>query len=51
MEDRLAKLERKYGALKSNVEGLHAVRVDMETRFASLTAYVTNEATIVARLG
>ena len=51
MEDRLAKLERKYGALKSNVEGLHAVRVDMETRFASLNSNVSNLATTVASLG
>ena len=51
MEERVSKLERKYSALKSNVEGLHAVRVDLENRVNSMNTNVGSVSTSVATVG
>lgn len=51
MEDRIARLERKYSALKTNVEGLHAVRVDTDRRIGSMTSDISSIAGTVASVG
>lgn len=50
MEDRVSRLERKLVTLKSNVEGLHAVRVDVDNRIGSLNSDVSTLSNNVTQL-
>ena len=50
MEERVTRLERKLAALKGNVEGLHAIRVQVDDRIITLNSNINGISGTLAQL-